>query len=71
MFWHRFEFPNKGVWADLDSRNESKGVGENQLVSILRFMPIPDAEKWQVYDFVSLKWNGYKDYCQIVVDSIP
>jgi len=65
------EFPNKGVWADLDSRNESKGVGENQLVSILRFMPIPDAEKWHVYDFVSLKWNGYKDYCQIVVDSIP
>lgn len=65
------EFPNKGVWADLDSRNESKGVGENQLVSILRFMPIPDTEKWQVYDFASLKWSGYKDYCQIVVDSIP
>jgi hypothetical protein len=65
------EFPEKGVWADLASSDNSKGVREDQQISMLHIMSPPDSEKWQIYDFVTVKWSGYKDYCQSVLDSMP
>ena len=64
-------FPDKGVIAVLNNKTDFKGVSQDQLVSLLRLVPVPVDNKWQVYDAVLVEWNGYQDYCQSVVESMP
>lgn len=65
------QYPNEGIMAFLNADNESKGVSENQSISILRITSIPDSGQFTVYDFVVVEWQGYKDYCQSIIESLP
>jgi hypothetical protein len=64
-------FPDKGVLAILDTKKQFKGVSGNQLVSVLRFLAKPNADKWQVYDALLMEWHGYRDYCGDAIKTIP
>jgi hypothetical protein len=59
-------YPDAGVYAILDTRDDVKGVGESQLVSVLQLMPASLTQNWVVYDAAQVEWAGYQDYCQLV-----
>ena len=59
-------YPNIGLSAWLSPINLSVGIQPTQFVHSIMLLSAKDAANSSIYDYVKLKWEGYKEYCALI-----